>query len=192
MKTGTKSLLFGVHQFAWHPFTIWLAWIALYKKLPSFWETVAIVVHDWGYWGCEKMDDAKGEQHPHVGAILIARLYKRWHKFSWHCSFLHANAREHYLYELCLFHSRYLSAAQGRQPSKLCWADKYSMRFDPAWFYLLRARLSGELKEYRMNAAEKFSLLFPDWLWYDWLRKKCIRHALNRETASSRNHGAAS
>lgn len=179
MKTGTKSVLFGVHQFLWHPFTVWLAWIALYKKLPSFWQTVAIVVHDWGYVGCEKMDDANGEQHPFFGAQLAARL-RLW---------AGGTAQQmDALYCLTLFHSRYLSAAHNAKPSKLCWADKYCMKFDPAWFYLLRARLSGELAEYRANATDKIANCKTDREWYVWIKAKCIRHALQQEPASHRNH----
>ena len=43
MKVGTKSLLFGVHQLLWHPLTVWLGWIKLYKKPPSFKEAVCIL-----------------------------------------------------------------------------------------------------------------------------------------------------
>jgi NOL1/NOP2/fmu family ribosome biogenesis protein len=38
-------------------------------------------------------------------------------------------------------------------PSKLCFADKLSLKYDPWWFYLPRAWLSGELFEYRERAA---------------------------------------
>lgn len=26
MRIGTKSILFGVHQFIWHPVTVYIAW----------------------------------------------------------------------------------------------------------------------------------------------------------------------
>lgn len=55
MKTGTKSLLFGVHQFIWHPLTVLLAWIKLYGW-PAWEELVCIIIHDWGYWGKSNMD----------------------------------------------------------------------------------------------------------------------------------------
>ena len=64
MKTGTKSLLFGVHQFVWHPITVWMAWVWLFRRLPNWKETICIIIHDWGYWGKENMDDEEGEKHP--------------------------------------------------------------------------------------------------------------------------------
>lgn len=42
----------------------------------------------------------------------------------------------------------------GKQPSRLCWADKLSVKYDPWWFYILRAWVSGELHEYRQEAAK--------------------------------------
>jgi hypothetical protein len=184
MTTGTKSLLFGVHQFLWHPYTVWRGWRALYGKWPGFWETVAIFVHDIGYWGCERMDDAKGEQHPHFGANLITRLY-RWFGPS---EYVESNGGYFWLYKLCLYHSRYLAAKYNENPpSKLCWADKMSPVFDPPWFYLLRARLSGELKEYRDNAPIDRSFQ-TDREWYEWLQKKCEQDARERRPASHRNY----
>lgn len=48
MKIGTKSLLFGAHQFLIHPFWIAVAWNRLYgfPKDPRLW--IAFIVHDWG------------------------------------------------------------------------------------------------------------------------------------------------
>ena len=134
MRTGTKSLLFGVHQFVWHPVTVWLAWVWLYRDVPSWRETVCIVVHDWGYWGKAKMDDSEGERHPEVGASIAGRLFGPSYA------------------ELCLLHSRHYARRCSQNPSLLCWPDKFSIIFEPWWFYLPRAWASGELKEYRENA----------------------------------------
>jgi len=142
MTTGTKSLLFGVHQFVWHPVTVYIAWIVLYKRFPTFKETVCIIIHDWGYWGKVNMDDKEGETHPELGA-KIARALFGWQYF-----------------KLCLHHSRHYVRASGQQPSLLCWADKYSIVFDPWWLYLPRAWMSGELQEYR-KMAEKCGLVKP-------------------------------
>lgn len=196
MTTGTKSLLFGVHQFIWHPITVARGWRRLYGKWPSFWESVAIFVHDWGYWGCEKMDDAKGEQHPVFGAVLVAQLYAWcraccfWKRYDERRAFW----REIELFRLAKYHSRYLSAADEVEPSKLCWADKMSPVFDPPWFYLLRARLSGELAEYRLNHAnadQPNSPVKTDRQWYDWLRRKCELDAKQRRPASHRRRHCA-
>jgi hypothetical protein len=177
MKQGTKSVLFGVHQFIWHPITVYLAWVDIYRKLPSFWETVAIVVHDWGYWGKAKMDDAEGEMHPVFGAKLIRAM-----RFFFFGSHEQANN----IAFLVAFHSRYLAARFGVEPSKLCWPDKLCMKYDPSWFYLLRARLSGELAEYRLNAVQHIPLSESNRSWFKWIRAKCILVALNKTLGQAR------
>ena len=45
MKLGTKSLLFGCHQFVLHPLFVLVAWWRLYGR-PSWRMVVAIIVHD--------------------------------------------------------------------------------------------------------------------------------------------------
>jgi len=134
MKVGTKSLLFGVHQIFWHPVTVWIAWVRLFG-LPNFKESICIFIHDWGYWGCADMDGATGASHPFFGARIAGKLFGNDY------------------YWLVLWHSRHLAKRFGAEPSKLCWADKFSMLSDPRGFYLLRARLSGEILEYRRHAA---------------------------------------
>lgn len=159
MTTGTKSLLFGVHQFAWHPVTVWIAWLRLYRRFPSLRVTACIVFHDWGYWGVKEMDGDDGELHPQFGARLAARLFDHDGEYKWH--------------DFCLHHSRYLSKKIGVEPSALCWADKLSMIYDPQWFYLFRARLSGELAQYRANADRRgfIPLAAPDKCWHNKLVK---------------------
>ncbi len=136
MNVGTKSLLFGVHQFVIHPLTVIAAWKMLYGKFPTWRETVCIVVHDWGYWGKVNMDGRAGELHPEVGASIALRLFGRKY------------------YRLCLFHSRHYARNAGVLPSRLCWADKASIAFEPWWFYIPRAWASGELREYRIRSHE--------------------------------------
>lgn len=136
MRVGTKSLLFGVHQVLWHPLTVLLAWKKLYGW-PTWREAICIFIHDWGYWGCEDMDGAQGENHPYFGASIAGWLFGPAYR------------------ALVLMHSRHLSAQLRARPSRLCWADKYSMLYDPRWFYLLRSRATGEIKEYRANAARR-------------------------------------
>lgn len=153
--TGRKSLLFGVHQFIWHPITVWLAWRNLYGR-PSWRECICIIIHDWGYWFCPNMDDAQGQKHPEFGARIAGRLFGKEY------------------YNLVLFHSRHYASIAGKEPSKLCWADKLSILYDPKHFYLLRARLSGEIKEYRFNAKQWVPLTASDSEWFDWIKEKFI------------------
>ena len=137
MRVGTKSLLFGVHQFIWHPLTVLLAWRQLYKRWPTPREAICILIHDFGYWSLPNMDDEEGSRHPEWAYRFV--LYRlRW-GVNWAM--------------FCLLHSRHYARGFGSEPSLLCWADKLSILFDPPWFYLFRARLSGELAEYRQCAA---------------------------------------
>lgn len=179
MKTGTKSLLFGVHQFLWHPLTVWLAWVKMYRTLPSIGECVAIFIHDWGYWGCHKMDDDYGERHPERSAQIMFRL----------CRFFRVdNNKTARLCGLIVHHSRYLSARHGTDPSMLCWPDKASIQFEPSWFYLLRARLSGELYEYRLNASYHITMDRSDKAWFAWIQLRCLSVAHNKTVPSSRGN----
>ena len=134
INVGTKSLLFGVHQVIWHPLTVYKAWIKLYGR-PSWKECVCIVIHDWGYWGKPNMDGSEGSNHPELGASIAGKLFGKEYS------------------ELCLLHSRTYANKVGKEPSKLCWADKLSIAYEAKWTYLIRARLSGEIKEYRNIAA---------------------------------------
>lgn len=137
MKTGTKSVLWGVHCFFIHPFFVAWAWRKLYGAPldPRLW--VAFFVHDLGYFGKRAMDDADGERHPELGARIMLRLFgQEWH-------------------DLCLYHSRFYAKRAGASPSRLCMADKLVPSLEPWWFYLPRAWLSGELWEYLSMAGGK-------------------------------------
>jgi hypothetical protein len=182
MKTGTKSLLFGVHQIFWHPVTVWLAWVWLNKSLPTWKECICIIIHDWGYWGKEHMDDEEGEKHPEIGALIAHCLlddkklkvwiegYDKYGKT--------ALTEKYYIettyHDLCLLHSRHYARNLKREPSRLCWADKASILFDPWWLYLPRAWLSGELFEYRDIAANTgfVPLSKTHRQWFTWIKKR--------------------
>lgn len=134
MSVGTRSLLFGAHQFLWHPLLVLIAWVKLYGW-PRPGELVVILVHDWGYAGSPDIEGPGGLHHPELGARLVNRL------FGSECR------------DLVLYHSRAYARAAGRSPSRLCWADKLAFTLEPMRFYLWRTRLSGELAEYRARAA---------------------------------------
>jgi len=130
MKIGTRSLLFGAHQFALHPWFVAVAWWKLYGFPwdPRLW--VAFFVHDIGYLGKPNMDGPEGETHPELGARIMGWLFGS----AW--------------YEFTLLHSRFYAKALGRQFSRLCVADKLAIVLDPWWLYLPRVILSGEVREY--------------------------------------------
>lgn len=155
---GTRSLLFGVHQFLWHPWTVYRAWRYLYGK-PSWREVVCIFLHDLGYFGKPNMDGEEGGRHPEVGARIAGRLFGDEYR------------------KLVLYHSRHYANLQGELPSKLCWADKLSIAFDPKWFYLLRARCTGEIKEYRANGSSFVAVSMSDSQWFDWITDHFVEAA---------------
>lgn len=162
MNVGTKSLLFGVHQVFWHPLTVLIAWLWLYRRPPNLGELVCIIIHDWGYWGKPNMDGVEGESHPEFAARLMRRFGQRYS-------------------ELCLYHSRHYARNAGVEPSLLCWADKLSIVMEPWWLYLPRAWLSGELFEYRQMAwrAGIVPYSFNHRAWHRIIRERLSR--LGRE-----------
>jgi hypothetical protein len=137
MTIGTRSLLFGVHQFALHPLCVAIAWWKLYG-FPWDWRLwLCFLVHDWGYWGCADMDGDAGRLHcewaaAYIGLWLDGGEYGRWS-------------------ELLLFHSRHYANGILAAPSRLCYADKLAICYMPSWLYLRLARWSGELPEYMAN-----------------------------------------
>jgi len=177
MKVGTKSVLWGVHAFWWHPLTVLVAWRKLYGSYPNWWETVAIILHDTpGYFGCAEMDGPEGELHPERGARWTRAVVK----------FFGGPADE--AYYLARYHSRFYAFKCGAAPSKLAWADKLCVHYDPKFFYLLRAKLSGEIAEYRRNAAECVPLWLPDSHWLFWYREKVTKQVAGRVPATAGHH----
>lgn len=88
MKIGTKSVLFGVHCWAIHPWFVAWAWWKLYGFPfdPLLW--VAFFVHDLGYFGKPNMDGKEGETHVEFGAKVMHWLFDKgiagyeWHEWS--------------------------------------------------------------------------------------------------------------
>jgi hypothetical protein len=141
VKVGTKSVLFGAHCFFLHPWFVAAAWTKLYgfARDPRLW--VAFFVHDLGYLGKPNMDGPEGETHPELGARIMYRLFDAW-----------KNDLDQDWYDLCLYHSRYFCKRLGRQPSRLCFADKLSFTLTPRWLYLPMVTATGEIREYLKNA----------------------------------------
>lgn len=165
MTVGTKSLLFGVHQFIWHPVTVFLAWYEMYG-CPSLNELIAIIIHDWGYWGCRTMDGEDGNKHPKKIATAL------YNKYTVNLLGLSRLAE---ISTLVLLHSRHTARDLGAKPSKVCWADKLSIIYDPNLFILFRAWLSGELYEYR-ELADKSGFVSIKESHRFWLKALKKRH----------------
>ena len=149
MRVGTKSILFGAHQFLIHPIFVFVSWWKLYGFPwdPRLW--VAFFVHDLGYWGKPNMDGLEGDRHVEFGANLMHFFFdrRRLRGAPW--------IRYHDWYDFCLYHSRFYAKKDGKPFSKLCVADKYSIVLEPAWLYLPRVRWSGEIHEYMKLAKSR-------------------------------------
>lgn len=142
MKIGTKSLLFGVHQFALHPLFVLMAWLVVYRSWPKFYQLCAIIVHDWGYWGCGNMDGREGEDHP--GSVVVFL-----------CSKMKPSPFKAMMFDEILGHSRFAAASYGVPLSPLFRADKMASALYPRWLYLLLGNLTGEIKEYMRHGCIK-------------------------------------
>lgn len=154
ISVGTKSVLFGVHQFLWHPITVALAFRKVHRRMPTWWEAVGIVCHDLGYWGCTDMDGSSGLSHPRAGANLA---------YNFVCWF--SDRRAYDVYFFCLNHSSNFARLNGQPTSALYLPDKVSILFDPAWFYMLRGWLSGELDEYVMRECLRYGVTLTEEAW---------------------------
>jgi hypothetical protein len=136
MRVGTRSVLFGFHQFAIHPMFVAVAWWKVYGFPwdPRLW--LAIFVHDLGYIGKPNMDGPEGETHPEVGARMMSIFGQEWH-------------------DLVLLHSRFYCKRLGRTHSRLCVADKLAICLYPRWLWKLLVTLSGEIDEYLFGERYK-------------------------------------
>lgn len=156
LSVGTRSVLFGVHAFWFHPIVVWLAWRRVYGRWPNWWQTVGIICHDsFGYWGKPNMDGPEGITHVYAGAEVAGKIVG-----------LFSTQRGWDVRALCLFHSSSFSKKCNVKPSQLYLPDKVSLLFDPKWFYLFRARLSGELAEYTTHNQKG-----SEENWYAWYKK---------------------
>jgi hypothetical protein len=145
MKVGTKSLLFGSHQFILHPLMVALGWRHCYGTFPRDWRVwVVFLVHDWGYWGLDGMDTPAGQLHPARGANIVWRLFDRRTP---HLGPSPPGGRGTW-WTFSAYHSRYYARHMGQEPSLLMRADKMATALLPRWLLWLLATLSGEGPEY--------------------------------------------
>lgn len=134
MNIGTRTVLFGIHQFLIHPYYVWRAWYIVYGERPSFRETICIILHDIGYLGKGDLNGEEGVFHPELGAFIAAQLWPKTN--SWETN-------------LILGHSRQYADMKGMKTSKLCLPDKLSILLYPEWLYIFLGRLSGEIAIYK-------------------------------------------
>jgi hypothetical protein len=180
MKIGTKSLLFGVHQVFWHPITVGRAWRRIYGRWPTVSEWLCIAVHDLGYWGCADIDGPEGKHHPERGAQMALSLVY-WYKRVQGNSKLDSIKAGWWAYCLVRGHSKSYCELLGCDTSPLYLPDKVSILFDPFWFYLFRAQITGEITEYKRNSESHFCLraeAIENKSWLRWYRNR-VRLKLN-------------
>lgn len=164
MKVGTKSLLFGYHQFLLHPLFVFAAWVKLYGWPRDPRVVASFFLHDVGYWGKPNMDGKEGKQHPYGGAKIAHVLFDHFcliwcDQMTW--------------FDFNLLHSRDCARWYGTKPSRLCFADKLAFLIYPAWLLRLLYFLSGEDKEYRQfkydengqAVAQGYTVPFDEWLY---------------------------
>jgi hypothetical protein len=127
---GTKSLLFGAHQFILHPIFVAIAWTKLHGFPKDIRLWFAFVVHDWGYWGSPNMDGPEGQRHPELGARIMGWLFgPEWASFT---------SR----------HSRAYAKLENLPISDLCNADKLATVLVPFYLYVAMVWLTSEWEEY--------------------------------------------
>jgi hypothetical protein len=138
MRLGTKSVLYGAHQFLIHPLFVAWAWTQLYgwPYDPRLW--LCFFVHDLGYIGKPNMDGPQGELHPELGGKIMSLFGSHWRDMS-------------------LGHSRFYAALKQISRSPLFYADKLAVTLEPAWLYLWRVRATGEIYEYMAGAKDRYA-----------------------------------
>ena len=169
LPVGPRSVLFGAHQFAIHPLFVFAAWWKLYGFPwdPRLW--LAFVLHDLGYlfsW-CRDIDGPSGEEHPLWAAGVMSWLFDRPRTLTFRKEKTILNTegkpagvrriewshRNRTWWGFCAYHSRFLARRDGARYSRLCVADKLATALEPAWLYLPRVILSGEIREYMARAG---------------------------------------
>ena len=157
---GTRSLLIGAH-WPLHNLMVVAAWRYLYGSWPTWRELVAIGLHDLGYLGCREMDGPDGTMHPEAGARLADRMLGREYG------------------DLIRGHSKGYAETIGVPLSRLYGPDKCSHAFESVRCYVLRTRLTGEIRQYRATthgcAPRNDAPAVTDHEWFRVVRNRMIR-----------------
>ena len=137
MKQGTVSVLFGAHSPV-HSLIVLVAWTKLYHRFPAFWQFVCILIHDWGHWGTQYLDNYEEKKtHWILGAHIAKRLFG------------------HKGYDLVVGHCSY----NGQARSLLYKPDKYSWIIAPLWWVWTNTVFEPKLvrpRRTRMQSARDF------------------------------------
>jgi len=147
LPVGTRSLLLGCHCLPIHGWFVAWAWWRLYGFPTDLRLWIAFFVHDIGYWNLTDMDGEEGEKHVERGAALMHKWFDPIIRVG-HGSKAYTIAGNTHWQDLCLYHSRFYAKKNGREPSRLCCADKLALVLTPQWLWLILAHTSGEVHEY--------------------------------------------
>jgi hypothetical protein len=161
MKQGTISVLFGCHSII-HSYWVCRSWHKLYNKWPRPWETVCIIIHDWGHWGRNYLDNEEAkDRHWALGAHIAYRLFgeEGYTLTAGHCN----TSREIH--------------------SPLYFADKYSWWLAPEWWiklnYVIEPKincgvpLNIAVKKFKAAVKANIDAGYPDdthKIYLDWKR----------------------
>lgn len=158
MRIGTKTLLFGIHQFLLHPIFLLIAWKRLYGWPRDFRIIVAMIVHDWGYWRCRDLDGPEGQRHPELGARIMTWLFgPEWGAWTRR-------------------HSKTYAKLENAEVSALWRADKLASAIYPTWLYIGLSSMTGEIDGY-MELGSSASVgrekiakgqRWDKYVWYAW------------------------
>jgi len=122
MKEGTKSVLFGCHQFIIHPLFITIAWKKIYGRWPKLWQLVCIFLHDVGHIGKDYLSDYEQKRKHWILGSRLAKLFFGWKGYHLICGH---------------------TTQSGCVRSKLFYADKYSWLIAPIWWLRLNDKIEG-------------------------------------------------
>ena len=145
MKQGTASVLFGCHSFI-HSIVVYVAWYKLYHRLPNFWETGCIILHDIGHWGKDYLDDYElKKRHGELGA-KVSKVFFRQKG-----------------YDLISGHNPY----NGTPRSKLHDPDKYSWVIAPLWWMISNCIFEPKLQR-KGNTKRESATMFKEAMRDNW------------------------
>jgi hypothetical protein len=162
MKIGTRSILFGVHQFALHPLMVAAAWFKLYgfsrQRIGSEMR-IRRAARDGGFARITSREVYASILHPRLWLAFLVHDIGYWGSpnMDGDEGELHPQVGARIMRRVTgseawetfvLYHSRFLAKRHQQTPSTLCIADKLAIVLPPRWLYLRFARLSGEVHEY--------------------------------------------